>query len=444
MVVSGDDGYGLSEAFERAVIYSCCARPSFWKRVGGSLDPKRMHHPLAQILLAACRVVAAETGRPPTSSIVVVQRVSRWHREGKLKFEVVSACADFFDAAEEAGLPAEEDLVAELVPVVRRKMHSEAVIAAHDEFARRGDFKSVSDALDKASRLGEFAAFDDVKLSASGMHLLDDDGGERLPTGVVELDVALGGGLIRGGEGVVIADSGGGKSVFLVSQVAEASRRGMHVAMATLELSHKLQFARLVANLTGVPTNDLLSDPQERERARARLEETEGERGPVHIAEFSPHATTVRDLQEWVDAKEQSEGRSVDLLVVDYADKLWDPRSRDGNEYLTMRYVYEGLRRDLAACQPRPRWIWTASQPGRRARKESKAYLDLADVADSMHKVRVADLIVTINFEDLDDYSTAEFFVAKHRGGKARFAVGPLPTDFACGRMCASPGATEF
>ena len=111
-------------------------------------------------------------------------------------------------------------------------------------------------------------------------------------------------------------------------------------------------------------------------------------------------------------------------------------RSGD-NEYLAMRYVYEGLRRDIAVA--RGMWVWTASQASRPS-KDSNKRLDLHHVADSMHKVRVADQIITLNPKD--DGQQMEFFIAKNRMGKARFSVGPIVTDFEKARIV--PRAREF
>lgn len=428
------DGYGLDERFELAVLHSCCSRPSFWKRVGGELDPKRMGLRMSAVILTACRRIASEVGRPPTSPLVVLQRIKRWNEEGKLKAEDVQEVADYFDKAEDRGLIAEDDLVAELVPVVRRKMHSEAVLKAHDEFSRRGDFSETKAIVEKADRLGEVVSIDDTNLTSQGMDTLDEQNEERLRTPSVELTAGLDGGLPIGGEGIVMAGPGGGKSMYLIDQTATSSLDGKHVLLATLELPQRVQFARVVANLTGVPVNEILRDPDQRKVARARLEETEGERGPVSIGEFSPHVTTVQDVIQWLDQKEQQSGRKVDVLVIDYADKLWDPRSKDGNEYVAMRYVYESLRRDVAVA--RKMWVWTASQSGRRGRKE-KDNIDLDDVSDSMHKVRVADLVLTLNYENPDNYSETRIFVAKNRTGSSRFAVGPIATDFARARIAA-------
>jgi hypothetical protein len=96
-----------------------------------------------------------------------------------------------------------------------------------------------------------------------------------------------------------------------------------------------------------------------------------------------------------------------------------------------MRDVYEGLR--LFAVE-RNMWCWTASQSKAKGKdKGSKHNRDVESLADSMHKGRVADLVVTLNVND--DGNEVTMFVAKNRTGKSRFAIGPLPTDFALGRM---------
>ena len=76
------------------------------------------------------------------------------------------------------------------------------------------------------------------------------------------------------------------------------------------------------------------------------------------------------------------------------------------------------------------KWVSTASQAKRSAGKDKKRVIGLDDVADSINKVRVADLVITINGQD-----ELEYAVEKNRYGRAGVRVGPLPHDFACGAM---------
>ena len=81
---------------------------------------------------------------------------------------------------------------------------------------------------------------------------------ERLPTGIFDLDLQLDKGLARKQLGVWLGDAGGGKSISLVTQAAEGVRRNIFTGFITLELPEAIQMARLYANLTGVPTNEII------------------------------------------------------------------------------------------------------------------------------------------------------------------------------------------
>ena len=111
--------------------------------------------------------------------------------------------------------------------------------------------------------------------------------------------------------------------------------------------------------------------------------------------------------------------------MVDYADKM-TADIKDRSSYKIMEYVYEHLRIFVHENQ---KWGWTASQAS-RADKYQKKHVDLEHVADSINKVRVADLVVTLNLDEEDEM---KFYVAKNRTGRSRQTVGPLPTEFEIG-----------
>jgi len=115
---------------------------------------------------------------------------------------------------------------------------------------------------------------------------------------------------------------------------------------------------------------------------------------------------------------------------VDYADKL--KATRNVNEYTAMRQVYEDLR---VWAEREKRWLVTASQAKART-KDTKKRRDVEDAADSMHKARVCDVMLTLSVTGEDPSREVSVFVAKNRLGRSRFTVGPMPTDFGMGRLC--------
>ena len=221
-------------------------------------------------------------------------------------------------------------------------------------------------------------------------------------------------------------------SMFLAHVGASAFMANKRVAYATLELPRPLVLARLIANISGIPINALVNGHIG--DARTKLNKIAGRDSKLVVREFTPQATKVSEIFDWVDKEADNDGKKIDLLLVDYADKLQsDKRDEDG--YTGMRRVYEGLR--IGGVQ-RDLWQWTASQSRRKDSKSKKKVKDINDLADSQHKARVADVVITLNVEqqDLDDeLLEVTFFIAKNRTGQGRRAIGPLVTDFSCGRM---------
>ena len=423
----------MAPQFEQACLALCCSSPTFWARVGHALDHERMELKISELILMAVRLIVKDTGRGPRNGLLVLQRLQRFVAAGKLKSEAVEKVWELMEAADTAGLPDVEGAVQELLPAVKLAMRRDASWAALEERAKQGDFQSVSRMLEHADKLGTADVRSTVELGLGVFTAIDQmETGGRLPTGISDYDNRSGGGMQRGQLGVVLAESGAGKSMWLISQAATAVKLGLHVAVATLELSVVLQSARLMAHLTGVETKAILESSAGKQLAKSRWLQMEPHVGVMSVSEFPPHATSVRQLIEWLDEREQEKGRKVDVFVVDYGDKLQAPNVQEGNEYLAMRYVFEGLRRDIA--HDRDCYVWTASQAARRKTKDRDRVLDLGDVADSMHKIRTADRVPTLK---LDEDGLLTIFQAKDRTGEARWSVGPLPEDFARGRVVA-------
>lgn len=436
------DPYMFDPHFERAVVTLCVRKGRFWSRIGHALDSRAVGLPESKLILETCGLVQRETGRAPESPLLLIQRLRRMMVDGKITLDQVSKAADLFDQAEDFGLPDEDAVINELVPILKRRMQSSAIMNAHDEFARKGNFEAVVTSLNRANRLGEADTSIGTIMGAEAFSEIETMSSiTRLPTGVMDVDLQLVDGLQRTGLGVVLGGSGDGKSMFLMHQGAHASKDPalkLFVGMATLELPKAVQIARYNANLTGIPVNQIMENATDRAEAkrRAQIMAASGQVGPCIIEEFPPHATTVQDLADWADRIADQFGRPLDLMVVDYGDKLHHPTKND-NEYLAMRHVFEGLRRDIAV--KRNMWVWTGAQASRPT-KETGKRLDLHHVSDSMHKVRVADLVLTLNVRD--EGSQMLFYIAKNRLGRSRFQVGPVPTDFERARIV--PASAEF
>lgn len=435
--LKSEEPYGLEPGFERAVVWHACNSPRFWSSTGTHVDPDLLQLAPAKLAVQTARTIAQELGTGPASDLIVLQRLRRQLDEGKVSHAARQEVADLFEEAS-AAPPNEDAVIQELAPVLQRRKHNEVIKTAMDDYARRGDFARVASLITEAGRIGAVEqSLGRMLGEASSDLILGARAREKLPMGIIELDLLLGGGLPIGCEGLFIAGSGGGKSMALAHAAATGVRDQRFVGYATLELPDAVIHARLLANLFAVPIDGVLETPDGLRRALELWQQRAPKLGRCRVESFTPLATRVQDLVDWVHRCEDEAGRKMELVVVDYADKMSSPKGsakKDDSDYNTGREVFEGLR---LFAEREKKWLWTASQPKRgksgEGRKKDKRRLDLDDVADSMHKIRVADVVVTINPED-EEFTLLRWFVAKNRLSKARQSTEPLPHDWEIGR----------
>jgi KaiC/GvpD/RAD55 family RecA-like ATPase len=431
---SAGDKYGFDPAYESALVTSACSRPIVFAKVGALVDPKLLGSPAATLAMKAAQAIAEDIGRGPTSCAVVVQRLARWRDEGgpkQVKQTEIDAVVAMFDAALEAGLPDADAVVVEAAAVLKHRGREHVIQKAMKTLAERGDFGEVAKAAEAVERIGRFEHDGGAELSLESfaaigsLRLM-----ERMPTGCVELDTVLGGGIPHGLT-VIIGRKKAGKSLVMGSLGAEAVYRGFHVALATLELQQELQQARIIANLTGVPTDEITAgnDALAQERLRALLPRL----GILSVKYFSPRASKLEDIFAWVEERERKRGRRVDMLIVDYLGKLKDPTAKsqyDGQGNLSDALRDWALARRVYALTPAQ---GKAPGQGGKSRK-----LDGDDVADSANVMRNADLGIAMRIDDSDEEdakSQVDYFVTDGRTVKDRVGTGKLPVDRTTCRM---------
>ena len=438
-MTSDKETYEVNESFAEALAVVCAKRPKVWARIGQSLDPDCLPSDTAALVVKAVKAIAQDLGRGPDSSVLVVQRLRRWKGEGSVTQDQLDDVSDMFDDVEDGGEPDAEALMQEIVPILRRRLEREALDKGFGAFQKRGSLDQAVAMITRANRLGEVDTDLGTLLGPSSFDEMERlKRIERLPTGILELDDALGGGPYRGTLSCFMADTGGGKSIALIQVACKAAKDGHHVCLATLELPKAIILARIKANLTGIPIDAILADPVACGCVDALAELQRGAFGSIVVKDFSPSTTTVPDITSWVAEYEKEHGVSVSLLVVDYGDKCVSHEKKGGDSgYNTGKVVYESFRLWAANEGGLARWTWTASADKGLSRDKKTKKTDTGDVADSKHKVRVSDLWITLNpKEEMDDGNAMlAWFIAKNRLGRARFTIGPMLTDWPCARI---------
>ena len=232
---------------------------------------------------------------------------------------------------------------------------------------------------------------------------------QACPTGLTRLDEKdiLRGGLGRGEIGVITANTGVGKSHFLVAVGANAMRAGKNVIHYTFELSEHAVGLRYDSNLCDMPSNDVQDN---KERVLKRY--NDDDLGRLIIKEYPTGSASVLTIRNHIE-KLMLKGFVPSLVIIDYADIMRSTRAYDSLRH-ELKLIYEELR-NLSMDMNIP--IWTASQANRDSAKSD--IVGLENMSEAYGKAMVADVVISLSRKAMEKSTGAgRLFVAKNRAGK--------------------------
>ena len=245
------------------------------------------------------------------------------------------------------------------------------------------------------------------------------------PTGLPKLDSKeiLRGGLGRGEIGVVTANTGVGKSHWLVAMGANAMRVGKNVLHYTFELTEYAVGLRYDANLCGIPATEVQDRKEE-----VINKYKEMDLGRLIIKEYPTGSATSLTIRNHVE-KLMLKGFVPSMVVIDYADIMRSTKSYDSLRH-ELKLIYEELR-NLAMELNIP--VWTASQANRDSAKSD--IVGLENMSEAYGKAMVADAVISLSRKPTEKATNSgRLFVAKNRAGKDGI-VFPIHIDTAMSRF---------
>jgi len=292
------------------------------------------------------------------------------------------------------------------------------------DFCKRQAFK---DALHKAVELIQTDKFDSVislmktAVSVGMPHSIGHDFMEDIearfiklhrapcPTGLKKLDSSdiLDGGLGRGELGVITANTGVGKSHYLVAMGANALMMGKNVLHYTFELTETAVGRRYDSNITKIDINKLMSSKKQ------VLEFYEDNKmGRLIIKEYPTGGASVITIRNHIE-KLSLKGFKPSMIVIDYADIMKSTRAYDSLRH-ELKLVYEELR-NLAMELNIP--VWTASQANRDS--ANSEIVGLENMSEAYGKAMVADVVISLS-RKAEEKATGHgrLYVAKNRAGR--------------------------
>jgi len=421
---------------EALVGYLAASSPRFWAMVGQHLDPDAMTSEPVKLAVKAAQQIAHETGQGPSMPLVVAQRVKAWVTDRKVSQADLDAVTALFAAVEAQvgeGRIAVDEVANEIARELRERERGRLVQDIVEAAGKGKSLASFAGQLDRVERIGSPDTVGATTLGGDVWTAIEDlSRGAKLSTGIGALDAAMGGGINPQTLTIVGADQNVGKTAFMVHLACFAWLRGYRVLFVPTEESVNETLVRVVSWVTGLaPEQVEKATPQARQAFTAAA--TAKGVGAFAI-EYLPQGSTVARLrqaiQQAIDDHPQF-GGGVDLVVVDYMDKLSGGKA-ERNRYEEMGAVAEGLRQ--IAVDHR-NWIVTGSQL-----KDHDGIPTAQDLRDSRRKGDTADAVIIVH-RAKHDQPEREYVIAKHRGKGAGEIVGPIPTHFDRGRI--APLASE-
>lgn len=395
--------YATIPSFERLSICALSVSQKLYNRLGEHIDPAQLNDPAAELLLRAVRSVTQGTGGKLPSSVVLLQAIRNWVDEGKITHEAFAEVEELVFCTE----PDKDDDA--YVEAWKPHLHREALKhAAERSIAayQSGDpsaLEAAARAMERAGKIGHADAGVGISFDSGLDEALESTHIEVCSSGVPDLDILLRGGPPRAALTMFLGGPNSGKSMELTTCAAANLLRGENVAIATLENPRAVQMSRVLAAMVGIPTDALSARQSD---VRRFLKEVP--HGSIAIEYFAPIVTKISTIRSWVNDLERENGIRYNIIIIDYTDKVGSHRQEKG-EYEAQRTVCESFR-DWVVQENR--WGITATQAVRKQRgSPADTVLDESDVADSQHKIRIADLMISINPRAMTYY----WWVIRHR-----------------------------
>ena len=381
--------YATVVAFERHSICALCFSQALYNRLGEHIDPQLLNDPLASLLLRALRSVCSGTGGRVPGPHIILQEIRFWVDDGKVKLEDFQLVEEMLFCTEPDG--DDEAYVNSWTPHLQ--IHALKAIAQKGiDSYKSGEVSALPgmvDAIDRTARIGKATNSSGITLDTGLDEALAAMQLEAVTTGVPDLDILLQGGMLMGTLTMYLGGPNSGKSMELTTCAAANVLAGLNVAVATLENSRAVQMGRIISAMVGIPTTALSNSRPQIEQALSS-----SVHGELVVEYFAPIATRIRDIRTWVRDRERELGKRFQVIIIDYTDKV-SSHIQGQSEYEGQRVVCETFR-DWVAEEKR--WGVTATQSVRKQRgAPEELVLDEADVADSQHKIRVVDVMISLN-----------------------------------------------
>ena len=240
---------------------------------------------------------------------------------------------------------------------------------------------------------------------------LEKDNRCPIPTGISGLDSALKGGLGKGELGVVLAPTGTGKSTLLTLFANTAYNQGFNVLQIFFEDSTDVIKRKHYTIWSGISPDD---QPDNKEEVKnVVLEKSSNSKVNLDLLKLPSDSVTISEIKTRI-RKRLSEGKKIDLLIIDYVDCISPEKSQYGEEWKGEGSVMRSLE---SMTNEFNIVIWTATQGNRES--ISSEVVNSDQMGGSIKKAQIAHVILSIGKTiEQKEHKMATMTLIKSRIGK--------------------------
>jgi hypothetical protein len=426
------DDFNLVEELQASSIYWMLESHSFWQLACEHMDPS--------VFKGAYRTLFgfARSGHKRHSSILL-QEVTQAHDMGKMSFDeymmVHDACVDIWHRKHPSD-DATWESVGRSMKSSKRMSLVNKIIEKAGQRGSLAEFIPQISAVESLGTMNAIRAFNVTQSADTAFAAIKAmQGMKRIGVGNPELDMLMKGGAPYKTLTVFVGMTGVGKSMLLTQTMAHNILMGKPCALVTLELPFEYQAARVVAPLVGMTIDQVTDRPDDAAEILRKLDLP-----PLWILE-SDEGTSVQDIREGL---RNSCGNDYEVVLIDYLDLLGGGAAvtKADNDYKIGGRATKDLRK--WAMQDNI-VLFSASQPQRQGKNKKTGPLGTEDLADSQHKSRVSDNVISVNVEPTDDGSEKVYaYLAKFRTGVPRKRTPAFPFNSSYGCVLPNPHFTNI
>lgn len=414
--------YDFDEVFQQKIVALTVRDTQFAQLTEGLIKPEFFESTAMAAWIAIANRHYAKYRKAPGDKATLASLMKNAIRDKLLPIEVAKLAAAVIERLYETDISDREYVADECATFARHQEVSAAILKSVELIEKR-DFDAVGvmvrRALDTGVNVkgGAYNFAEMVKTRTSDRK--DRAAGIRPPTGISTGYAAIDEYLYHKGWGrrelsVLMGAAKAGKSMGLITFGINAIAKGYKTLYITLEVAAAIIAERMDANISDIVMSELEVKPHEVEsKVSAFMEKA----APFIIHEFPTGSMKVSDLRRLIEHY-KAQGTVFDLVIVDYADLMAPERTTD-NAIENSKSVYVNLR-GLAMQEGFA--LLTATQTNREGAK--KAVATMTDVAEDFNKVRIADIVISINKDEAERATNmARLYFAASRNQRSGMTI---------------------